>query len=72
MNPSSSLEQRSILIFHMQNSSRKGNLANSGFVLEGGKEIAKAFSWPVELVHLSQYEEEFARVFESEMKALLK
>ncbi len=36
------------------------------------QEVSKAFSTPVILVHLKEYEDEFSQVFEKEMKELLK
>jgi len=36
------------------------------------QEVASTFSEPVELIHLTQYEEEFSAVFEKEMERLLK
>ncbi|KKU57050.1 MAG: CMP/dCMP deaminase zinc-binding protein [candidate division WWE3 bacterium GW2011_GWB1_47_11] len=35
------------------------------------QEIAATFNSPIELVHLSRYEEEFSKIFEWEMKGLL-
>jgi tRNA(Arg) A34 adenosine deaminase TadA len=35
------------------------------------KEIARSFSEPIQLVHLSEYEKEFCEVFEQVMKSLL-
>jgi tRNA(Arg) A34 adenosine deaminase TadA len=36
------------------------------------QEVAKTFSEPLELIHLAQYEDEFSKVFETEMAGLLK
>lgn len=36
------------------------------------KEIAKTMSEPIGYIHLNQYEEEFSKVFETEMSRLLK
>jgi tRNA(Arg) A34 adenosine deaminase TadA len=36
------------------------------------KEIAESFSDPIELIHLSNYEEEFCEVFEKSMEKILK